>query len=271
MEDDIISDELDSEYEITEEQINQFRKDGFIKLKNVLSPKLLASFEDIVTKLVIKYDYRTKPLQDRSTYDQAFIQIMNIWRKDEYVKKYVFCKRFSGIARRLMGTSGIRIYHDQALYKEPKGGFTPWHCDQQYWPVSSNKICTIWIPFQETPDEMGPLCFAKGSQEYTEGRDLAISDQSEEFLSKKMAEQGYEINRAPFELGEVSFHSGWTFHFAPLNQTDKMRKVMTMIYMDSEMKLKEPETPGQELDKETWCPGVEVGEVIDCPITPKIL
>lgn len=43
---------------------------------------------------------------------------------------------------------GVRIYHDQALNKEPGGGYTPWHCDGYYWPVQSDKIVTAWVPLQ---------------------------------------------------------------------------------------------------------------------------
>lgn len=43
---------------------------------------------------------------------------------------------------------GVRIYHDQALNKEPGGGYTPWHCDGYYWPLQSDKILTAWVPLQ---------------------------------------------------------------------------------------------------------------------------
>jgi NAD(P)-dependent dehydrogenase (short-subunit alcohol dehydrogenase family) len=56
-----------------------------------------------------------------------------------------------------MGTPGVRMYHDQALYKEGKGGFTPWHADQYYWPLASTHCVTAWIPLQGTPMELGPL------------------------------------------------------------------------------------------------------------------
>ena len=45
---------------------------------------------------------------------------------------------------------GVRLYHDQALNKEPGGGYTPWHCDAYYWPVLSDKIVTAWVPLQVT-------------------------------------------------------------------------------------------------------------------------
>ena len=72
----------------------------------------------------------------------------------------------------------------------------------------------------------------------------------------------------PFDLGEVSFHSGWIFHRAGANTTDKLRKVMTIIYMDKDMKLKAPVNEGQQNDLETWCPGVKIGSVVNSPINP---
>jgi hypothetical protein len=72
----------------------------------------------------------------------------------------------------------------------------------------------------------------------------------------------------PFDAGEISFHSGWVFHRAGANATPDMRKVMTIIYMDRDMKLKAPENKNQQLDWEVWCPGALVGEVINSPINP---
>ena len=70
----------------------------------------------------------------------------------------------------------------------------------------------------------------------------------------------------PFDLGEISFHSGWIFHRAGANITNDMRKVMTIIYMDRDMRLKKPENKNQVLDWENWCPGTTVGEIINSPI-----
>jgi len=47
-----------------------------------------------------------------------------------------------------------------------------------------------------------------------------------------------------------------------------MRKVMTVIYMDKDMRLKEPANENQINDWNTWCPGVKVGDVIDSPLNP---
>lgn len=50
-----------------------------------------------------------------------------------------------------MQVEGVRFYADQALYKEPHGGYTPWHCDAFYWPLATDKAVTAWIPLQVCP------------------------------------------------------------------------------------------------------------------------
>ena len=50
--------------------------------------------------------------------------------------------------------------------------------------------------------------------------------------------------------GEVSFHSSLSFHKAEGNQTDTPRQVFTIIFMDKDMKLAEPETIYQHRDRD---------------------
>jgi len=50
--------------------------------------------------------------------------------------------------------------------------------------------------------------------------------------------------------------------------TDRPREVMTVIYMDEDMRLAEPRNENQKADWEGWCPGAQVGELIRTPINP---
>ena len=100
------------------------------------------------------------------------------------------------------------------------------------------------------------------------GRDLQIGDDSEVQIKQNLRINNFEHVIEAFDLGEVSFHSGWVFHRAGANQTDQMRKVMTVIYMDAEAKLKNPENDNQIHDWNTWCPGAKIGEVIDTELNP---
>jgi ectoine hydroxylase-related dioxygenase (phytanoyl-CoA dioxygenase family) len=185
-----------------------------------------------------------------------------------FVRVHKTLRMSPAMAAGLLEVEGVRLYHDQSLYKEAGGGFTPAHCDQGYWPLASDRSVTAWVPLQATPDAMGPLGFYAGSQGFEEGRGLHISDESERRITERMQAAGYPYVCSAFDLGEVSFHQGWTYHRAGPNMTDTPRSVMTVIYMDAAMRLKEPANKMEAFDRAVWTPGAVVGEVIDTPLNP---
>jgi len=263
-----IKESLVKPFQLTDEQIRFFQKNRFIKLKQVFDEETISFFNHVITNRVALMNTESKPLDQRSTYGKAFLQLFNLWREDELVKTFIFSERLAKIASDLMQVDGVRIYHDQALFKEGGGGITPWHADQYYWPLETDKTVTAWIPLQETPLELGPLEFSAGSHQIVEGRDLEIGDESEIVIQQKLKVTNFDHIIEAFDLGEVSFHSGWVFHRAGANTTNQMRKVMTIIYMDKDMVLKNPENKNQINDWNTWCPGATIGEVINTPINP---
>lgn len=265
-----VSLDVTTPYALTAGQIEFFRTNGFIKLKNVLDAETLAYYGAEITRLVLALNTQNQPMEQRNTYAKAFLQVMNLWEHSDIVKTFVLSQRLGRIAAELMQVTGVRLYHDQALYKEAGGGITPWHADQYYWPLASDKTVTVWIPFQATPIEMGPLAFCVGSQKYDLGRNLPITDESEELIKARIKVSDFPVLDEPFELGEVSFHSGWTFHRAGVNSTDRPRAVMTMIYMDEKMRLMEPRNDNQARDWRSWCPGAQVNEIINTPKNPVI-
>jgi ectoine hydroxylase-related dioxygenase (phytanoyl-CoA dioxygenase family) len=259
---------LDEPFPLADAQIDFFKKNRFIKIKHVLDPEVVAYFNRVISAKVARLNKVETPLEQRDTYGKAFLQLMNLWREDPDIRQLVFSRRLARLAAELMQVDGVRLYHDQALFKEAHGGITPWHADQYYWPLATDKTITAWIPLQATPLEMGPLEFSAGSHRIVEGRDLMIGDESEAVMTKKLRVTDFPHIIEPFDVGEVSFHSGWIFHRAGANNTHETRKVMTIIYMDKNMQLKQPENKNQEADWHTWCPGAEVNAVIDTPLNP---
>lgn len=264
----VATDILNQHYSLSQEQIDFYNQYRYIKLKDVLDEDTLNYYNVIISNKVDELNDVETPLEDRNTYGKAFLQLFNLWQQDEIIKELIFSKRIAKIAADLMEVEGVRLYHDQALFKEAGGGITPWHADQHYWPLATDKTITAWIPLQKTPLEMGPLEFSAGSHQILHGRDLSISDDSEAQIEKRLKVTDYKHVIEPFDAGEISFHSGWVFHRAGANTTNHIRKVMTIIYMDKNMRLKEPSNDGQQNDWETWCPGAKIGEVINTPLNP---
>jgi ectoine hydroxylase-related dioxygenase (phytanoyl-CoA dioxygenase family) len=72
----------------------------------------------------------------------------------------------------------------------------------------------------------------------------------------------------PFNLGDVSFHTGWILHRAGVNRTSTPRRVMTIIYMDADMVVQEPTNDDQNEDLELCLPDLRPGELAASPLNP---
>ncbi len=246
-----------------------FAEQGFAKLRNAVDPEQLRYFGPLITEQVIRLNTQHLPLEERDTYGKAFLQIENIWRHDPVVSGLVHSPDLARLAAELLGVRSVRLYHDQALYKEARGGLTPWHYDQYYWPFESDRCCTLWIPLQDTGPEMGPLAFWGGSHRYDEpDRELPISDRSQERIAQIAAQEGFVLDDSPYALGDISYHLGRTLHGAGANHTDEPRRIMTIIYVDADIRITEPKNRNQRDDLHNWLNDRPVGSIPDGPLNP---
>ena len=260
--------DIDGIHPLSPAQIERFRANGYLKLRDVFSRDTLEFYGRVITDEVRRLNKEHRPMEKRDLYGRAFLQVMNIWTKSVTVRDFVFGKKLARLAAELLEVDGVRLYHDQALYKEPGGGITPWHADQFYWPLDTDRTVTVWIPLQDTPLEMGPLAFAPKSHLSTTGRDVAISAESEALISRTLQECRMEVDETAYELGEVSFHLGWNWHRAGANRSVLPRRVMTIIYMEQDARLLEPRHENHRQDLAAWMPGAGVGEIINTPLNP---
>jgi ectoine hydroxylase-related dioxygenase (phytanoyl-CoA dioxygenase family) len=263
---------LDNSVSLSTQQIETFRRDGHTLVKNVLSPQEASSYRDVINEAAYRYNTEKRKLEERDTYGKAFLQIMNLWEVDADVKTFTLAKRFAKIAADLLGVENVRIYHDQALYKEAGGGFTPWHQDQYYWPLSTTNTVTMWMPLIDITEEMGMLTFASGSHRSGFVENIAISDESEALLQKFVEEQGYPISRPKtMQAGDATWHYGWTLHSAPGNHSAQTREVMTIIYFADGATVTEPKNQHQEADRQRWLQGLAPGSKAASALNPLVL
>jgi ectoine hydroxylase-related dioxygenase (phytanoyl-CoA dioxygenase family) len=261
---------LDETITIDASQIAPFRQNGHTLTRNVLNKEEVTVYRDVINTAAYKYNTEKRKLEERDTYGKAFLQIMNLWEVDEQVKKFTLAKRFARIAADLLGVENVRIYHDQALYKEPGGGFTPWHQDQYYWPLDTNNTVTMWMPLIDIDEQMGMLTFASGSHKAGFVENIAISDESEKKLEQFIQEKGFAVSRPSFMwAGDATWHYGWTLHSAPGNASaDITREVMTIIYFADGARVIEPQNSHQENDRQRWLCGAAPGTAAASALNP---
>ncbi len=258
--------------EIAPAQAAAFRKNGHTLVKSVLTKDEAAQYRPVINEAAYKFNTEKRKMEERDTYGKAFLQIMNLWELDEQVRKFTLAKRFAKIAATLLGVDNVRLYHDQALYKEAGGGLTPWHQDQYYWPLNTSRTVTMWMPLIDINEEMGMLTFASQSQEDGFVENLAISDSSEALLDKHVKDKGYTITRAStMQAGDATWHYGWTLHNAPGNHSAVTREVMTIIYFADGAAVTEPKNEHQEADRQRWLCGIAPGELAASKLNPLLL
>ncbi|WP_240421368.1 phytanoyl-CoA dioxygenase family protein [Paenibacillus periandrae] len=260
---------LETTSSLSKQQIEDYQEKGHIILRDVAGPDLISKFEPIISKSVRELNRQSKPLEERDTYGKAFIQITNLWQHHEAVRTFVLANRFARIAAELMGVPSVRIYHDQALFKEPGGGHTPWHQDQIYWPLDTDKTITMWMPLVPISEDVGSMTFASGSHELGYINKLVISDESHRTLAGFIDSKGFEkVSYGAMKAGDATFHAGWTLHSAPGNPTDQMRKIMTVIYYADGTRVAEPDSNVRKNDLKNWLPGVQPGELAASTLNP---
>lgn len=264
---------LDNTVSLPTEKINEFQALGHTLIRNVLSEEEARQWRDIIFDVAGKYNREKRELKERDTYGKAFLQIMNLWREDESVRRFVLAKRFAKIAADLLGVKNVRLYHDQALFKEPGGGPTPWHQDQNYWPLDTDKTITMWMPLVDIPNvDMGMLTFASGSHKEGNVFDYVISDESEGAFDDYVKKNQFAISRpSSMKAGDATFHHGFTIHNAPGNSSPAMREVMTIIYYEDGATISQPKHQWQEADHRVWLMGKEIGSPADSEMNPLLL
>jgi hypothetical protein len=263
--------DLSTPYPLTAAQTSAYKREGHVLLRGVCTPEEVEVYGPLLSKVTLSHNRNTRPLEERDTYGKAFIQVGNLWKLDEAAARFTLAQRFARIAADLMGVEGVRLYHDQALYKEPGGGHTPWHQDQNYWPLATPHTITMWMPLVDITPEMGAMTFASGSHQDGPLSGELISDASDAEYEQIIAERGFPIVQMPaLRAGDATFHAGWTLHGAPGNASlDQTREVMTIIYFADGTRTIHPiDSPARQGDFNGIFPGCLPGGAAVSELTP---
>lgn len=259
---------LEEEYPLHPDVIRAYQRDGHTHLRGVLPATSVELFRPRLQD-VVREVYSKRSTEKRTEdYSTLFHQIANVWRHDDQLREFVFARRFAKIAAELMGVRGVRLYHDQALFKPPGATKTPFHQDQFYWPLDSPNTITMWMPLVNVSAATGAMMFATGS--HREGPLIAksISEKAGEEFEELVRKRNYPVASYELKAGDATFHSGWVIHGAHSNTGVDPREVLTIIYYEDGARLVEPETQYRKVDMEAFHPGQRPGEPAASPLNP---
>jgi hypothetical protein len=210
--------------------VARYKRDGFLHVPGVLTPEEIAQHGAAVDNAVAtRKQYDTRSLDEKTPYEQSFIQCQYIWEDFPGVRPLTFHPVIGQLAAALTGGDAVRLWHDQALYKEAGGRDTEPHTDQPYWPIAETDTITVWIPFEKTDDASGCMGYVPGSHtNKAEFVDIFQAKGDGESLMEKFADTPPVFVHC--KPGDVIFHNGSTVHLAKANKSDRTRRVYTAIY-----------------------------------------
>lgn len=251
---------------ISDKKLKEYNDLGFVKIENVIEQDLLVEIRKIIESAVLlRKGKDERELKDKSQYEQSLLQCGYLCWDYIAIKEFVFAKRFAGIARDLMGCDNVRLWHDQALFKEPGGRITDAHQDCSYWPIAEPQhSITMWLALIDVPVEKGCLYF------YPQTNDPNKKEYVDIFKNPHQPNHlsGKEKVFMPLKAGDATFHSGLTFHGAANNQTNEMREAMTIIYIKDGVTF---DASDERNKTHTSCLGINNGDIINTKFTPVLI
>jgi ectoine hydroxylase-related dioxygenase (phytanoyl-CoA dioxygenase family) len=242
-----------------------FDRDGFVVVPDLLNEEELERYGRATDEAVARRQRRDhRLLADKSLYEQSFIQCMNLWEDSPAVLPLTFHPRIGQVAAALIGAKALRLWHDQALYKEPGGRMTDPHQDQPYWPIKETDNLTAWIPFDGSTVASGAMGYLPGSHRLGVAKFVNIF--SAEKVGEPLSDPAFrDIQPVFVEVPRraVAFHHGLTMHLAKPNLSERVRRVHTMIYF------RDGSTRGSAFPHfAVERARIQLGEPIDSDVTP---
>jgi len=249
---------------VTPELVDAFARDGFVVVPDLLTGDELDRFGPAVDAAVARRSRKdTRALVEKSRYEQSFIQCINIWEDFPEVRPLTFHPLVTEAAARLLGVDAIRLWHDQALYKQAGGRETDGHQDHPYWPIAEADAITAWIPLDGSTLEGGAMGYYAGSHLLGVRKFVNIFFGEPEDVASSEMLKDLEPTFVEVPAGAVAFHHSLTFHVARPNQTSAVRRVHTAIYF-RDGSTRGSSFPHFAVDRA----GIEVGEAITSDVTP---
>ena len=259
---------LDQVHPLAPETVAGFQRDGHCLVRGLLTGDDLRVYASALRAAAWRCNRETRPLQERDTAGKAFMQVQNLWRNDNTARRFTLARRFARIAAELMGVAAVRLYHDQAMFTESGGGITPWHQDQDFWPFAGRAL-TMWMALEDIPAEAGTLRFVPGSQRLGPCARLGISDESESWFARLIAERALPVvETGAMAAGDATFHDGWTIHGARDNASARVREAMTVIYVEDGARVAPSEHAEAADELARFLPGLSPGDAVASDLNP---
>lgn len=236
------------DYLLSDQQIEEFHRDGYVLLEDVISESELAPLEEVYQQFMRgEVSGMGRDFCDMSgPYTRAFedFQIVNAVLPRVYRPELVgniYERRARSISLQLVGATATLDY-DQFLAKRPqKGGAKfAWHQDLGYWPRTPTETltATVSLALDDAREDNGCLQVVPGSHREPKLRPHRPMIRTNPTTGAR--EEGHTLTielapedrivSLPVKRGSVSVHNERIVHGSPGNSSDRWRRTYIVAF-----------------------------------------
>ena len=213
---------------LTQEQIEQFNREGYIKGIRIYSEEDIAAirryFDDLLAKVIAAGG-------DSYSISSAHLKYGKGW-------DILANQRIVSVIQDLIGENVIG-WGSHFFCKMPRDGKqVAWHQDASYWPLTPSKAVTCWLAVDDADIENACMRFVAGSHHHG-AMTFRPSDPKEHNVLNQTIENVEQYGRFVDDIlkaGEASFHSDLLLHGSESNLSDRRRCGLTLRYAAADVR-----------------------------------
>lgn len=258
--------------EVTEDQIQQYERDGVICLRGVLDAARLEELRAGMEEAIANIGPQGAIDESRGG---RYVYDTFMWTRNEAFWRLQADSPIPEITAKLMRSKVSHLMADVMFTKEPNTPQeTPWHQDQAYGWYDGHQVISVWIPLDRVTLENGALEYVRASHkagkwygpvDFTDGKDFGTK--FEPLPDIAAHREGYDIVHFDTEPGDVLFHHLLMLHGAPGNTvSDRRRRAIAFRYTGDDATYAQRPVGAKPI----WDPGLKHGDAFGCELFPQV-
>lgn len=216
---------------LSDEQLSQFKEEGFCIVKNVIPQELIERLRGECERFIKEKDDemdRKGVEVDEINHKRKRYFIALRYKDSETMQDLIFGKQMEEITRKVLGEE-VFLFLEQYVVKAADKGMTfSWHQDSGYLDFDHKPYLSIWCPLDDVTEENGTVYLLPY-------KDAGHTDRVAHVLQEGTNDKiGYFGDNpgipALLNAGDVALFSSTCFHRSGSNTTSKSRRVLLIQY-----------------------------------------
>ena len=223
---------------LTNKIIKSYQDNGVVLLKGIISDYWLKELSRGIKKN-FKKPSKYKCVYEKNNNKELFYDDYCNWKRIEEYKRFIFKSNISIIAKELMKSEKVNLFHEHVLIKEVGSKkTTPFHQDQSYYCINGKDNCSIWIPMSKINKNTCPEFVLKShlwNKQFLPTKFFGnpYENKDKEFEKIPNIEENkknYNIINWKLEPGDAIAFNFSTVHGAPENKSNYKRSAFSIRF-----------------------------------------